>query len=129
MIISLIKFFYRWLHNVRTKKDENDDRQLAMSEWIAPTFVQIKKRKAKRVSPYSATEIWELEEVLTIVKYDSNQRNKAAIMLLWDLDARNHEVTNLELRNIRLKEQYAEGEIQKVRREVGLYYLLHHFHT
>lgn len=106
--LSRIKFFYRWLYNVRMK-DEKD--QLAMSEWETPAFVHIKKRKSKRASPYSATEIWELEEVLTIVKYEPNQRNKAALMLLWDLDARNHEVTNIELRNIRLKEQYAEGEI------------------
>jgi integrase/recombinase XerD len=82
-----------------------------MSEWQTPPFAQIKKRKSKRASPYSATEIWELDEVLTIVKYEPNQRNKAALMLLWDLDARNHEVTNIELRNVRLKAQYAEGEI------------------
>lgn len=90
-------------------KDEKH--QVAMSEWQTPAFLQIKKRKSKRSSPYSATEIWELDEVLTIVKYEPNQRNKAALMLLWDLDARNHEVTNIELRNIRIKEQYAEGEI------------------
>jgi hypothetical protein len=106
--MSRIKFFYRWLHNVRAKSEKD---QLAMSEWQTPIFVQIKKRKSKRASPYSATEIWELDEVLTIVKYESNQRNKASLMLLWDLDARNHEVTNIELRNIRLREQYAEGEI------------------
>lgn len=31
--------------------------------------------------------------------------------LLWDLDARNHEVTLLKIKHIRLKEKYGEGEI------------------
>jgi alkylhydroperoxidase/carboxymuconolactone decarboxylase family protein YurZ len=33
------------------------------------------------------------------------------LTLFWDLDARNHEVTMLKIKNIRLKESYAEGEI------------------
>ena len=31
--------------------------------------------------------------------------------LFWDLDARNHEVTMLKIKNIRLKERYGEGEL------------------
>jgi integrase/recombinase XerD len=31
--------------------------------------------------------------------------------LLWDLDARNHEVTLLKIKHIRLRERYGEGEI------------------
>ena len=30
---------------------------------------------------------------------------------MWDLDARNHEITSLKIGNIRLRERYAEGEI------------------
>ena len=30
---------------------------------------------------------------------------------MWDLDARNHEVTLLKIKHIRLKEKYGEGEI------------------
>jgi integrase/recombinase XerD len=33
------------------------------------------------------------------------------LSLLWDLDARNHEVTLLRIKHIRLKEKYGEGEI------------------
>ena len=36
---------------------------------------------------------------------------KLAVMLFWDLDARNHEITTLRIGNIRLRERYAEGEI------------------
>jgi integrase/recombinase XerD len=30
---------------------------------------------------------------------------------MWDLDARNHEITLLKIKHIRLKEKYGEGEI------------------
>jgi integrase/recombinase XerD len=33
------------------------------------------------------------------------------LTLFWDLDARNHEVTLLKIKNIRLKEKYGEGEV------------------
>jgi hypothetical protein len=33
------------------------------------------------------------------------------LALFWDIDARNHDVTLLELRHMRLKESYREGEI------------------
>ncbi|MDQ3853664.1 MAG: hypothetical protein M3299_12615 [Thermoproteota archaeon] len=38
-------------------------------------------------------------------------RNKAALTLFWDLDARNHEVTMLKIKHIRLREKYGEGEV------------------
>ena len=70
-----------------------------------------KVKKNQRLSPYSQNEIWEKEELLTIIKYEPQKRNKAAIALFWDLDARNHEVTLLKIKNIRLREQYGEGEV------------------
>jgi hypothetical protein len=45
------------------------------------------------------------------VKYEPFARNKAALTLFWDLDARNHEITLLKIKNIRLKDKYGEGEI------------------
>ena len=48
---------------------------------------------------------------LSIVKYEPFKRNKAALALFWDLDARNHEVTLLKIKHIRLRERYGEGEI------------------
>jgi len=49
--------------------------------------------------------------ILSIIKYDVFKRNKAALTLLWDLNARPHEVTLLKIKHIRLKEKYGEGEI------------------
>jgi integrase/recombinase XerD len=72
---------------------------------------QIKKKKTKRLSPYLETEIWDRDELLTVVKYESYIRNKAALTLFWDLDARNHEVILLKIKHIRLREKYGEGEV------------------
>jgi hypothetical protein len=46
--------------------------------------------RSKRRSPYSENDIWDRDELLTIIKYEPEIRNKAALMLFWDLDARNH---------------------------------------
>lgn len=74
------------------------------------TFLKIKPKPTKRISPYLENEIWERDELFTIIKYENFKRNKAIISLLWDLDARSHEITLLCLKNIRLKEEYG-GEI------------------
>jgi hypothetical protein len=63
------------------------------------------------LSPYLETELWECDELLCIIKYEPYNRNKAALALLWDLDARPHEVTLLKIKHIGLRERYGEGEI------------------
>jgi hypothetical protein len=99
-----LKHFVRWKYN-RVNS-------LSMYEWKTPDFLQtLKPKKTKRLSPYSETEIWDKDEFLSIIKYEPYKRNKAALALMWDLNARNHEITLLRIKNIRLKEKYAEGEI------------------
>ena len=105
--LSRIKLFFRWLTNRPNMKTADTIK----SDWNTPDFVQIKEKKSKRRSPYSENDIWDRDELLTIVKYEPILRNKAALMLFWDLDARNHELTTLRIGNIRLRERYAEGEI------------------
>jgi len=39
------------------------------------------------------------------------KRNKAALSLLWDLDARPHEISGLKIKHVKLKQKYGEGEI------------------
>jgi hypothetical protein len=108
--LQRIKYFFRWLLNYK-QKTSNGDEILPNSEWTTPTFAQIKEERTKRLSPYVETELWDRDEILTIIKYEPHKRNKAALSLLWDLNARNHEVTLLQLKHIRLKERYGEGEI------------------
>jgi hypothetical protein len=102
-----IKYFFRWMYNCKDK--DLDD--VPFSDWETPDFVKIKNKKTKRISPYLENELWEKDDLLTIIKYESYKRNKAILALLWDLDARPHELTLLKIKHIRLKEKYGEGEI------------------
>lgn len=109
-----IKHFFRWLYNTNTKsnKDSNQDGiSFSSVDWETPTFANIRTKRTKRLSPYDENEIWSLEELKTVIKYEPFKRNKAALALLWDLNGRNHEITLLKIKNIRMKERYAEGEI------------------
>jgi len=42
------------------------------------------------VASYSGAEIWEQEELLTTIKCEPYTRNRAALALMWDFNARNH---------------------------------------
>jgi integrase len=97
-----IKYFFRWLYNCKDK--DLDD--IPFLEWVTPDFVKIKNKKTKRISPYLENELWEKDDLLTIIKYESYKRNKAILSLLWDLDARPHELTLLKIKHIRLKDKY-----------------------
>jgi integrase/recombinase XerD len=46
-------------------------------------------------------ELWDLDEILFIIKFEPHIRNKAALTLVWDLGARNHEVTLSKIKHIR----------------------------
>jgi hypothetical protein len=102
-----IKYFFRWLYNCKDK--DLDD--VPFSDWETPDFVKIKNKKTKRISPYLENELWEKDDLLSVIKYESYKRNKAILALLWDLDARPHELTLLKIKHIRLRDKYGEGEI------------------
>jgi integrase/recombinase XerD len=106
-----LKLFFRWLYNKKIREINRHEVNL-LDEWKTPSFLQqIKKKKTKRLSPYMEAEMWDRDELLTIVKYEPYIRNNAALTLFWDLDARNHEVTMLKIKHIRLREKYGEGEV------------------
>jgi integrase/recombinase XerD len=79
------------LQQERARTQRNRSRP--QSDWITPSFVQITQKRTKCKSPYLDSELWEHDELLIVIKYKLYKRNKAALSLLWDLDARNHEVT------------------------------------
>ena len=101
--LNRLRLFYRWLYN----HDNDTDHE----NWQTPEFIRIKNKKSKRISPYLESEIWEKDELLSIIKYEPYKRNKAALTLFWDLNGRNHEITILKLKHIRFREKYAEGEV------------------
>lgn len=100
--LGLLRVFFRWLFNRDREPDE---------DWETPPFLKIKTKKPLRESPYDINDIWELDELLTVISYEPELRNQAVITLLWDLDARNHEITALRIKDIVLDEQYGEGSI------------------
>jgi len=110
-----IKHFFRWLYNCKAKLDKSYPQNVSFlsTDWETPAFANIRTKRTKRLSPYDENDIWDLEELKTVIKYEPYKRNKAALALLWDLNGRNHEITLLKIKNIRLKERYGEGEIPK----------------
>jgi integrase/recombinase XerD len=102
-----IKYFYRWLYNAKEKGVNAS----SYDTWITPPFINIKAKRTKRLSPYTETEIWDRDELFTIIKYETYKRNKAILALMWDLNARPSEITLLKIKHIRLKAKYGQGEI------------------
>ena len=93
--------FYRWLCNHETSKDRDD--------WNTPKpFCDIKKKKNKRDSSYTPNDVWSVDELLLAVKYCDNIRDKAVLTVGWDMVSRNHEIVKVKLRDIVIKEKYAE---------------------
>jgi len=112
--LNHLKYFFRWFYNEYNNEKKHeliDSEYLSQLDWITPDFIKIQRKKTKRLSPYIESELWEKEDLLLVIKYEKFKRNKAALALLWDLDARNHEVTILKIKHVRLKEKYGEGEI------------------
>jgi integrase/recombinase XerD len=104
--LNRIKSFMRFLHNQHGKKKE-----IPMSDWETPECARIKEKRTKRLSPYSETEIWDRDEVLVIVKYEPDLRNKAILTLCWDMDARPQEVCLLKIKHVRMRQNYGEGVV------------------
>ena len=50
-----IKHFFRWLHNCNL--DQTKDHLSSSTDWYTPEFVNIKKKRAKRLRPYGEHEI------------------------------------------------------------------------
>jgi hypothetical protein len=78
-----IKHFFRWLYNQKGV----DSKGLATGEvptqqdWETPSFARIREKKSKGITPYLETELWERDELLSIIKYEPYKRNKAALAL------------------------------------------------
>lgn len=106
--LNRIKLFVRWFYNYYLKQKQNLE---IKEEWVTPDFCRIKPKQSKRISPYLESELWEREELLALIKYEPNARNKAILSLMWDLNARPHEITLLRIKNLRLNDRYGEGEI------------------
>ena len=83
--LSHLKYFFRWLYNIHQNNKSSQNiaidnivttYPLSYEDWETPAFIQIKKKKTKRLSPYLETELWDRDELLCILKYEPSKRNK-----------------------------------------------------
>src|SRR5262249_35613631 len=76
--------------------------------WKTPSFIEkIKTKRPLRDSPYSNNDIWQPDEVQTIVRTEEPSHHHP----LMGPRCRSHEITSLRLKDIVLNEQYGEGNI------------------
>src|SRR4030095_12828055 len=73
--LNRTRLFFRWFHNYYSQ--EKNSNTHGYEDWETPEFCKIKNKQTKRLSPYSENEIWEKEDILTLVKYERSIRNKA----------------------------------------------------
>jgi hypothetical protein len=107
--LEKLTYFFRWLYNIEKPGISQDT--IPKSSWETPNFIRISHKKTGRESPYTITQVWEQDEFELVVGFEKDLERRAAMMMLWDLNARNHEVAKIAIENIRFKEGYAEGEI------------------
>jgi hypothetical protein len=69
-----VKYFLRWYYNGAPRSVAADS-TIPLSDWQTPEFLRIKAKKTNRISPYSESEIWELNDLLRIIKYEPLKRN------------------------------------------------------
>ena len=92
--LRLLSVFFRWLLNSNSNRNKSED----LSKWETPAFLRIKTKKPLQDSPYGINDIWELEDVLPIVSYEPELRNRAIITLLPLLPMVVIGLTNIRLR-------------------------------
>ena len=63
-----LKYLFRSLHNYKSKIDQGLESNSNPSDWETPLFAQIRKKRP-RESQVPENEIWELDELQTIIKY------------------------------------------------------------
>ena len=113
-----VKHFIRWLHNRNKSYSDQQD-------WQTPSFALIKEKKTNRLSPYIQRARFGIGmNSFPLFIMSHTHATKRHLALLWDLDARNHEITALRIKDIRFRENYAEGEIPHSTKklEADLYY-------
>ncbi len=67
-----LKYFYRWLHNV---KDKGINAK-SYDSWITPSFINIKMKRTKRLSPYLESEIWDRDELFAIINTNHTKETR-----------------------------------------------------
>jgi integrase/recombinase XerD len=60
----------RTKNGIRKEREVKRVETLQTSDWVTPSFVQIKEKGSNRISPYFETELWEIQTVVKYHKYN-----------------------------------------------------------
>ena len=71
---------------IQSKKIEDKGLEpIATSDWTTASFCQIKEKRTKCISPYLESELWERDEILSIIKYEQYKRNKRLLSVFREV--------------------------------------------
>ena len=78
--------------------------ELSNSERKPECIMDIPKLKRKEVSCYKPSDLWTQEDDLLFLKWVINKRDRCYHTMARDLSARPHEILNLKIKDIDLKQ-------------------------
>lgn len=101
--LTMLRRFYAWYYN--------RDKDIPRKKWKPPTwFDRIEWRKTES-DKYSVADMWTEEEILLAISTLDHPRDKAMIAMLYDTAARPHELMRLRIKDIAIKENYAQVKL------------------
>jgi len=103
MWLSTLRQFFAWYFN--------KDRHLPKKKWKPPAFFELLEWKSDESSKYQPEDMWTEEEILMAISVLDHPRDKAIVALAYDLAARPVEFMKLKIRNIILRENYAQVKL------------------
>lgn len=103
-MLSVLRGQFAWLYN--------KDKHLPVKKWKAPEFFDFIEWKDASIPTYDEDDVWTEEEILLAIQTCDHPRDKALIAVGYDLAARPHELMDLHINNIVLKEKYAEVRLK-----------------
>jgi len=101
--LSTLRRFHAWL--------ENRDKLIPRRKWKPPAFFEMLEWKSTKSWKYGPNDIWTEEEISVAIEACDHPRNKALIAMGYDLAARPVELLALRIRDIALKQNYAQVKL------------------
>ncbi len=98
--LAILRSFYAWYHN--------KDKHIPRKKWKPPISFELIEWKKAESETISVADIWTEEEILLAISVLDHPRDKAMIAMLYDLAARPHELMKLRIRDIAIRENYAQ---------------------
>lgn len=101
--LSTLRRFYAWYFN--------RDKHTPQKKWKPPEFFNLLEWKSARSWKYGPNDMWSEEDILMAISSLDHPRDKALIAMLYDLAARPVELLALRIKDIALKENFAQVKL------------------